>query len=64
MQVIPPAIIQSLWDAIWATRNATNITRVSNAVEKVILDGYPVSVLISLLEKHILSIDSSWFYDY
>lgn len=35
----------------------------SNAVEKVILDGYPVSVLISLLEKHILSIDSSWFYD-
>lgn len=50
-------IIKNLWDAIFSTKEASNISRIHTVVEKVILDGYPVSVLLSLLEKHILAID-------
>ena len=52
---IPPMIVKNLWDTIVATTTASSIMRLSAAVEKVILDGYPLSILLSLLTSYVVN---------
>ncbi|KNB44092.1 replication factor C subunit [Blastocystis sp. subtype 4] len=52
---IPPMVVKNLWDTIVATTAASSITRLSAAVEKVILDGYPLSILLSLLTSYVVN---------
>ena len=52
--VIPPMVIKSLWDTMQATTKAANIARLSAAVEKLVLDGYPLSVVLSMLSEYVI----------
>ena len=52
--VIPPMVIKSLWDTIKATTKAANIGRLSAAVEKLVLDGYPLSMVLSMLSEYVI----------
>ena len=56
---IPPMVVKNLWDTIVATTAASSITRLSAAVEKVILDGYPLSILLSLLTSYVVN-NTGW----
>ena len=55
--VIPPMVIRNLWDTIVATKDSTNIVRLMQTVEKIILDGYPMGILISMLTNYVVTIE-------
>ena len=55
--VIPPMVIRNLWDTIVATKDSTNIVRLMQTVEKIILDGYPMGILISMLTNYVVMIE-------
>ena len=50
-------IIKNVWDAIESTKTSTSIARITTTVEKIIMEGYPVSMVISLLQKHMLTVE-------
>ena len=52
--VVSPMEIKSLWDTIKSTARANSIARLSGAVEKLVLDGYPLSIILSLLSDYII----------
>ena len=52
--VIPPLVVKGLWDAIKSTTKATNIARLAAAVEKIVLDGYPRSIVLSMLSEYVI----------
>ncbi|KAK8827945.1 hypothetical protein WA556_004577, partial [Blastocystis sp. ATCC 50177/Nand II] len=52
--VIPPLVVKGLWDAIKSTTKATNIARLAAAVEKIVLDGYPLSIVLSMLSEYVI----------
>lgn len=56
---IPPMIVKNLWDTIVATSSASNIARLTAAVEKIILDGYPLSILLSLVTSYVVN-NTGW----
>lgn len=45
-------------------KNASNITSLSTYVEKIVLDGYPIAMILSSLEKYIFTLDSLIFIVY
>ena len=55
--VIPPMVLKNLWDTIVATKDSTNIVRLMQTVEKIILDGYPMGILISMLTNHVVTVE-------
>ena len=55
--VIPPMVIRNLWDTIVATKDSTNIVRLMQTVEKIILDGYPMGILISMLTNYVVTVE-------
>ena len=55
--VIPPMVLKNLWDTIVATKDSTNIVRLMQTVEKIILDGYPMGILISMLTNYVVTVE-------
>ena len=51
-------IIKNIWDAIESTKTSTSIARITTTAEKIIMDGYPISIIISLLQKYILTVEN------
>lgn len=45
-------------------KNASSITSLSTYVEKIVLDGYPIAMILSSLEKYIFTLDSLIFIVY
>ena len=61
-QVIPQEVIKKLWNTMEGIKNASSITSLSTYVEKIVLDGYPIAMILSSLEKYIFTLDSLIFY--
>ena len=57
---MPEIVIKNLWDAIKATKSASDIGRILNMVDKVVMEGYPVSVVLSLLERYIIGLEGRY----
>ena len=55
--VIPPMVMKNLWDTIVATKNSSNIVYLMKTVETIILDGYPMGILISMLTNYVVTIE-------
>ena len=63
-QVIPQEVIKKLWNTMEGIKNARRITSLSTYVEKIVLDGYPIAMILSSLEKYIFTLDSLIFIVY
>ena len=55
--IVPAVVVKNLWDTIVATKNAPNISRLMGTVEKIVLDGYPMGILISMLTSYVVTVE-------
>lgn len=53
-KVIPTMVVKNLWNVIQSAKNDPNVLRLQTTVEKIILDGYPLGILLSMFTDYVI----------
>ena len=47
-------VVKNLWNVIQSAKNDPNVLRLQTTVEKIILDGYPLGILLSMFTDYVI----------